>query len=63
MGIEKGREEGREEEKLIGTIQTCRSILGMEELTQEEICSMSVVEVSTIVSELQAMIRGRKADQ
>ena len=62
-GIERGREQGPEEgiEKglNIGTIRTCQSILGVELTNDVELRTKSIVELSKIADELQALVKNR----
>ena len=59
--IKEAENKGREEGKLTGIIQTCRSILGMSDMGQEVFDRTSVEELRTMASELQALVRGRSS--
>jgi len=62
-GLQKGREEGREEGEqrgaLIGTIQTCQSLLGEATFERESLSAKTVEDLALLADQLQAKLRRR----
>lgn len=59
QGIEKGIEQGIEQGELIGTIRTCQSLLNGPTDSEETLLAMSIEELSSMATELQARLRQR----
>jgi hypothetical protein len=55
IGIEQGMEQG----ELIGTIRTCQSLLNGPIDSEEKLLAMSIEELSSVATELQARLRQR----
>ncbi|XZE19929.1 hypothetical protein SH449x_005260 [Pirellulaceae bacterium SH449] len=58
-GIREGIEEGLEKGTLIGTIRTCRSVLGIEAMEEASLISKSIAELKELAGELQEQVRNR----
>lgn len=58
-GIKEGIEEGLEKGTLIGTIRTCRSVLGMEALEEINLIAKPIAELKELAGELQDLVRNR----
>ncbi|MCY2973182.1 MAG: hypothetical protein NTW52_00790 [Planctomycetota bacterium] len=58
-GLEVGREEGLEQGKLLGTIRTCQSILGLTKPTEEELSQKPLEELRSLATELQSTLGSR----
>ena len=59
IGIEQGIEQGMEQGELIGTIRTCQSLLNGPIDSEEKLLAMSIEELSSVATELQARLRQR----
>ena len=57
-GRQEGREEGREEGSYIGTIQTCRLLLG-EPAEPDDLSGKSTEELRELAQQLQTLLRQR----
>ena len=53
--------EGIEKGAIIGTIRICQSVLGLAELSVEELSTKSLEDLRTLSSQLQSVLRGRMA--
>ena len=58
QGKEQGRQEGREEGSYIGTIQTCRLLLG-EPTEPDDLSGKSTEELRELAQQLQTLVRQR----
>lgn len=58
-GIKEGIEEGLEKGTLIGTIRTCRSVLGMEGVEETSLIAKPIAELMELAGELQEQVRNR----
>ncbi|MDZ4848476.1 MAG: hypothetical protein SGI77_04230 [Pirellulaceae bacterium] len=56
---QEGRQEGERRGALIGTIQTCQSLLGGTEFGQDSLGAKTVEELTSLAEQLQANLRGR----
>jgi flagellar biosynthesis/type III secretory pathway protein FliH len=59
IGVQEGVKEGIEKGALLGAIITCRSVLGMESLDENELLSKSVNELKEMVEVYQQQVRSR----
>lgn len=58
-GIKEGIKEGIEKGTLLGTINTCRSLLGLDSLDENEVLSRSVDQLKELAEDYRRQVRSR----
>jgi flagellar biosynthesis/type III secretory pathway protein FliH len=59
QGREEGREEGRAEGELFGQIMLLQELLGIAELTRDELTNLSELRLSEVTEEFKRRLRNR----
>ena len=59
IGVKEGIEEGIEKGTLLGTINTCRSVLGLDSLDENELLSRSVGQLKELAEDYRQQVRNR----